>query len=290
MSIHLRNGYRLAPGTDPFVLLPGLREVLNPVRDALDVALVTHKAIALIDDAVLTGVTPPVSALDDAYAAYRAEQRDMDSRLRGHDPHRFEIVIGLDSDTGRYGVIVYADADVLVDAWEALPCVEPYGYWTSSDRPEDVTPDDWDARAAFWQRLMPRWLPADRMLTWCLRTPYETRFDDLLTTEDGAPSSLVCDAVASMEDRAGRFARRVALSLLEPDATFADAVTVMEPGVLPAEVLQLAERSLVSVDGEIVAGVRPVGLAERAEQLAELRAAVGAAVAGLRRPVMGSSG
>lgn len=170
MSTKIRNGYRLAPGTDLLAFTSRLREVMNPVRMRLDARLLMGRAITAVDWADARGEARPRNALATALAEFGDEQRAMDPRQAGHDPNRFEASFGRDAKTGRTLCLLYADQDEYRRAWEALAEVEPYGYWDDTDQPTDVTGAEWRERRQAWGRVMPGWAPpAGCMLSFSLR-------------------------------------------------------------------------------------------------------------------------
>lgn len=62
-----------------------------------------------------------------------------------------------DPDDARYAYLLVGTehADAYYPALRALDGVEEFAYWNNTDRPEDVTDEQWDERAAIWGRVLP---------------------------------------------------------------------------------------------------------------------------------------
>lgn len=153
MSTKIYHGYRLAEGVDLFAFLGTLRDTMDPVRDRLDAHALMAYALHAVVKADRAGTPRPARPLMDALDAFDDRQRKTDPDSRGHDPHRFEVSFGRDPLTKRVLALLYTDAAEFTAAWEALPEVEPYGYWNNTDRPDDVTDTEWDERREAWDRL-----------------------------------------------------------------------------------------------------------------------------------------
>jgi hypothetical protein len=174
VSTKIYNGYRLAEGTNVFLFAEHLREVMNPIRRRLDARMLMSAAITAVDSADARGDSRPPSPLLDAMHEFRSDQRKMDSMVRGHDPHRFEVAFVLDTDanggTGRIFCLLYADKTEFVEAWEALTEVEPHGYWNNAEQPDGVTDNEWNERRMTWARLLPgSATPIERSISFSLR-------------------------------------------------------------------------------------------------------------------------
>lgn len=213
MSTKLHHGHRLAEGVDPFAFIATVRTALNPVRDRADARILAEKVVEIIDKAAVHGLPDdPDAPLNDmmsapltaAYLAYEDEQAKLGKTDRRHDPNRVELAIGLDQQTGRYGVLLFADCDLLVDAFRAMPQVEEYPYWNNSDRPDEVTETEWVERREFWDRMLPGCAaPAEVMFTWSLRGPYNPGMMSLVANR----SPLILEELPSVDRRAHRAAQ-----------------------------------------------------------------------------------
>jgi len=56
--------------------------------------------------------------------------------------------------------IIYTEHQMFQDIWSAAPGVEPWPYWNNSDRPDDLTEEQWDQRAKSWERALNGYGPA----------------------------------------------------------------------------------------------------------------------------------
>ena len=58
--------------------------------------------------------------------------------------------------------LLYTQPSALTRAWEALPQVKEFGYWNNTDRPDSVSPKEWNRRKRLWdQALGEVGIPAD---------------------------------------------------------------------------------------------------------------------------------
>lgn len=208
MSTRIHHGYQLVEGIDPFTFIAEARTALDPVRDRADARLIATAAVEVIDRYAHYG---PVTHADvdladaarrpltSAWRAHRDEQDTLPATDYRHDPNRFELAIGRDETTGRYGVLLYARESLLVDAFRALPQVREYGYWNSTDRPDAITETEWADRRTFWDRLLPgHTTPVVAMLSWRLRGQHDTGLDRLV--RDRSP--MLVSEVPPLDERA----------------------------------------------------------------------------------------
>lgn len=177
MSTKIRNGFRLAEGTDLAAFKDRVRSVLDPVRDQEDLKLLAIETAKYMDTRWLAGEPILPGAAGAAYAQWADAQAKMSVRDFDHDQNRFELSIGTDPGTGRIMVIAFAENHTLLEAFEGLDAVEEYGYWDHNDSyPEGVTRADWEVREAAWDRMLPGLgRPSDTMEAWILRDAVEIR-------------------------------------------------------------------------------------------------------------------
>ncbi|ACL42047.1 hypothetical protein Achl_4096 (plasmid) [Pseudarthrobacter chlorophenolicus A6] len=176
MSTKIYNGFRLAEGTDLDAFKSKVRDVIDPLRDQEDIKLLAIETAKYVDSRWLAGdpILPGTAAA--AYAQWAEAQSKMSVYDYDHDLNRFELSIGTDPGTGSIMIIARAENHVLLDAFEALPEVEEYGYWDNNDSyPEGVTRADWKIREAAWDRTLPGPRFSDSMDTWVLRDTVEIR-------------------------------------------------------------------------------------------------------------------
>lgn len=222
MSTKIYHGYRISPVVDLFEFTGRLRAVMNPIRMRLDATMLMDRAITAVDGADARGEARPQGALFTAMTEFDDEQRTMDSALRGHDPHRFEVSFGSDQQTGRILCLLYVDQGEFTEAWESLPEVEPYGYWNNADRPERVTDAEWEERREAWDRVMPGYTPpVECMISFSLRSasPYGSGMIDLILPQSDETAEAERKALLRSVAKTKRArARNLAVNLLAREA------------------------------------------------------------------------
>jgi len=257
MSTKIQHGYRLGEGVDPFVFITAAREALDPVRDGLDARLLATEAALLIDVADMSGQPRPANPVAQAYTKHLDAQDKLGPTRRGHDPHRCELSIGLDPRTGRHGILLYADAPEMTEAFEAMADVEHYGYWNNSDRPGSVSPAQWRARGDFWDRILPDHRPpAEATLSWTLRGTHDIGLMNLATRQDdGGVHPLLLEHLPSKDSRARGRAQTAVTSSGPRDREFrmSDFVRLMHPSDYP-EVVEATADVLADLDEPALRG------------------------------------
>lgn len=169
------HGYRLRAGADPRDFLDRLAAVMNPVRDRLDAEHFIELAVHAVDRADLSGQPRPSAPMDDAYAAWEAEQEAMNPNYVWFDPHSLAVRIGFDPVSGRHLIILATDCPEYIQAMDGLTDAGHYGYLAVIEElPDNVSTADWQERAQAWTRMLPRGR-ADAMDLWHLRGPSDTR-------------------------------------------------------------------------------------------------------------------
>ncbi|MPV50091.1 hypothetical protein GCG21_08740 [Pseudactinotalea sp. HY160] len=246
MSTKIYNGHRIATD-DIFAFTDRLRAVLDPVRDRLDARLIADKMTTAIDNQLfgLPAEDSDNAASRASEAAIIAHHRripvavEAQAALMGHmfdqsklrhegktggidyDPNRFELTIGRlpetgdrqtsDSETGDLLAITYCERDELTAAFRALDGVSEYSYWNNADEPDDVTAEEWDARRDAWHRVLGDDTPAQRMLSFTLRSDPGADFD-LGASDPVHP--LVLAGLPNIKLRARRLAQKIAMARL----------------------------------------------------------------------------
>jgi hypothetical protein len=208
------HGYRLAEGTDLFEFCAEVRTKLNPVRDDLDMRMLTTSAVRIYDAQTFVATSPQrdMSAWSSAYYEFAERQRKEDPSRRFHDPHRFEFSVAPDPLTGRLHVLIYCDRKDLRVAFEGLDAVSEYGYWDNTDKLEGVTDQEWSEREAAWDRIKPAFEPdTNAMLSFVLRPDWDMNFD--IMRLQGAAEEAVAATLAEEFEPAER-ALYVAMSLI----------------------------------------------------------------------------
>ena len=281
MSTKVHNGYRLTAGTDPFAFIVSARAVLDPVRDRLDARILATAATALLDAATRDGADYPPSALASAFLAHDDEQSKLTKTDRRENPNRFELAIVADDQTGRAGVLIYAERPELIDAFEALDAVEPYPYWNNSDQPDDVTDTEWDQRRDFWDRTVGSRPPAEQGLSWMLRGAYDAGMISLTGAFSGAVSPLIAAEAPTAGDRARGLAQRaVANAAIVGYSEARDLMRIVSSTMRTSrypEVVEAANALLIDIGPDTLTGgpVTPIADidAKRARFTAAARAA-----------------
>ncbi|OCI32907.1 hypothetical protein [Oerskovia enterophila] len=226
MSTKIYNGYRLAPGTNIFDLVPDMVQALGPVRDRLDARVLAVKATAMIDDADLAGSPRPRSPLTSAYRDITDEQAKARPGTWEHAPHRFEVAVGSDPVTGALLALTFSEELELREAFESLDVVHEYGYWNNADLPDEVSAAEWDERRDAWARVLPGvGVPADTMWSWSLCPDPAGSLFGLAQPQDQAVHPLVLDQIPTKGWRLSRLVARTRLDALAGSLTgFADVM------------------------------------------------------------------
>lgn len=189
MSTKIYNGVRIDTG-NIFDFTRKLRETLTPVRTRAQQAHIANEAVSHLDRRTLGLPEPtcdapwgsdPAAANDIAHliriVASNLMHAQVSMRANGkihdweYDPHRFELSIGQDPETGVTVGIFYCEDENLRDAFLAMCEVEDFHYQNQTDRPKEITSEDWELRRQVWDRVLPGLgVPAEQMLTFKLDT------------------------------------------------------------------------------------------------------------------------
>lgn len=207
MSTKIFNGYRLAEGTNPFEFTRRVRELIDPIRDELDGAMLARLSSNAVDSCWLRGEPVPSMLAFTTLMKWDEEQQKLNDESRQKNPHRFELCIGEDPDSGRTLVRLYTDKKAMQEAFEAMDEVESYSYWNNADEPEGVSIEEWNERSAAWERVMPGYAPpAETMLTFILRTRANPRTMMLCNFQRGVDNPVLRN-IPDRADRALQVAR-----------------------------------------------------------------------------------
>ncbi|ACL42048.1 hypothetical protein Achl_4097 (plasmid) [Pseudarthrobacter chlorophenolicus A6] len=238
MSTKIHNGYRLAAGTNLFEFTKQVRDLIDPIRDDADAALLARVFTNAVDSCWLKGETVPPMFAFTAFSRWEDEQKKLEDTDRAKNPNRFELCLGEDSGTGRILVRLYTEQAAMRDAFEAMDEVEPYSYWNYSDTPQSVTEEEWAERCGAWERVMPDYAaPVESMLTFVLRGDSNPG-TMMLCTLDGGAEGPVLSRVPARPERAANIARTrylhhlVTVQGVDPMAAFRHALTARVAGLL----------------------------------------------------------
>lgn len=210
MSTRIHHGYRIDDDLlDERSFVAAARGVFGPIYEAeyltLAVAIATQVhdcrllaagqpidvgAVAVGsagDDVPPTNVMNALSVADRVMARTHAAIRDSGLRNPTFD-FACEIVLlrDLGGDGGLYALL-YTDRSTYRETWAGLRSVTPWPYWNSTDRPDDITYDEWEQRRLTWDRLLPCYdPPAIRGLSWSLIADLHTTSSLAVANSDPA--------------------------------------------------------------------------------------------------------
>lgn len=189
MSTKIYNAVLIDTG-NVFAFTRTLRETLTPVRRRAQETQIAGEVSSYLDRRALGLPEPscddprrsdPTTAKDISHliriVASNLMRAQMSMRANGkihdweYDPHRFELSIGQDPETGVTVGIFYCEDESLRDAFLAMCEVEDFHYQNQTDRPKEITSEDWELRRQVWDRVLPGLgVPAEQMLTFQLDT------------------------------------------------------------------------------------------------------------------------
>lgn len=169
MSTKIFNGYYIDKCSlyDLQSLSMNIRTQMEPVFERLYATKVLEIAISIADYAamldnglyvrkdvgkeILKAIDDPKSSplwsakmiVDErSYKIERTQIRDMD--------YDFDCKITFVSIVDKILTMIFTEQKALQDVFESFSNVHRYGYWNNSDRPDDVSEEEWDQRAKDW--------------------------------------------------------------------------------------------------------------------------------------------
>ncbi|MGK3708566.1 hypothetical protein [Arthrobacter sp. IK3] len=236
--LRVPHGYRLSPGTGPEEFLHRLAAVMNPVRDRLDAEQFIELAVDSIDRADVYGRPRPAAPLDDACAAWAAEQETMNRNLVWFDPNSLAVRIGRDPATGRHLIIAATDRRPYIDALEAMPEVENYRYQAIIESiPDGISDEEWQERADAWTRMLPGG-SSEGMDLWNLREPGDARTRQVIAAVQSAEVLASAYNPMTRESRAHRRAAEKYAQYLCAEHGFDMMPAIMRANRVPLPALQ----------------------------------------------------
>jgi hypothetical protein len=185
MSTKIFNGYRL-PRDAPLAFVAELRSALEPVYREAYLALSASVAAWAVDGLIRGDLSQPSDDPLGKLQAMLMEQRspsvfamlvleEFHDQIRktGRRQPRFDLEFELTllpdpDDPSLVYAMIFTERDDYRSAFEGLSGVEPWPYWNSSDRPDEVTEAEWDVRRDTWGRVLGADPPALRGLGWTL--------------------------------------------------------------------------------------------------------------------------
>lgn len=285
MSTTIRNGYRLAAGTNAFEFARRVRAIMDPLRVLADGALLARLATAQADRHWHDKEEVKSILAYSVFNSWEEKQRALSEDSQAKDPHQFEMCLGEDPETGRILVRPYTKLRTMADAFEAMPDVEPYSYWSNWDAPAGITEDEWEQRGLAWQRVLPDYAPpAERMLTFTLRTEANPG-TLMLSAINGGETDPVLTQIPDRTSRALRVAIHSYVAFLVTEgglgteaAAGATKTAAQSGGLQP--LADLIEPHLWDIDRDLLtlgSGDRPLASDELLDQLNELHVALNTA-------------
>lgn len=248
MSTKIHNGYRITgpdgSRPDPFVFATQLRAHLWPVYESAFTRALVLAAVTAVDAAEHAGKPAPDGPIATAWLGLHDRQKKIDA-TRERDPEadfQCDVTFLADPDdpTGPLYALLYTERPTYRATFERMPGVEPWPYWNNTDRPENLTDEEWQHRADTWDRVIGLTMaPITRGLSW-----------KLLGLYDGCSPTKVRDrAVDFLPGRAHR-ARRLAADLV--------SVIVTDDTGAPVEPLRLRRAEDIRADrAALAAEVEP---------------------------------
>lgn len=209
MSIEISHGYRIWL-RNPLPFLRAVAAVVAPVRDLLDATLYAQIVADLVDRHD-HGTYQFVESLKlDALHEFETlvQQGPVDSVF--HHPHSFDLDLGylpLEPGPDRWMyALVHCQRQEYRDAFATIPGVQRFTYWTGSDRPSDVTAQQWTERREAWRPLIEARRISDVMSRWTYRDNPTPEGSYVLRDD------IILSHLPSVEERASRLAGEQAVA------------------------------------------------------------------------------
>lgn len=150
MSTRIHHAYRLPEGDDALRQLEGIREVITPIRIRADLGEVARLSLRGLDAAALGRAPEWFSATRPLLSVFRDRQEEFND-------NGCQVAVLCDPADGRHHVIVLTghetSSEVLGEYFASLGWTD-YHYQNASERPEDVTEEEWETRREAWDRMV----------------------------------------------------------------------------------------------------------------------------------------
>jgi hypothetical protein len=188
MSTKIHHGYRLvdpiddAHTVDPFLVIEDLRVRLAEVWPKRWAEVATVRAVAMVDRARLDHAELPGSPILKVWGDLHDARRYIE-KVGARDPEvDFQCEVTFlqdgflregDGGGGNYALL-FTEQEDYIAAWNDIPAVQPWPYWNNTDRPDDVTEDEWEHRREVWGRILGWNAPATRGLSWKFLGNYDS--------------------------------------------------------------------------------------------------------------------
>lgn len=156
MSIKLYDGLKVRESSmSLFEVVDTVQEAITPVFIEEQKTLVAEEIAAVVD---YRHVLEEYQQQDTNLFFAAKERWDKEQQRHApngalHDPLRFTIVFGQLADGTTLAYPYFLKASYM-DALLATDIFDKYGYWNNTDRPDDVTEEQWDQRISDWESIL----------------------------------------------------------------------------------------------------------------------------------------
>lgn len=159
-----------------FLFINGeFRQALDRTRDELDATLLLGNTLSTLDRAFFglydsentenPNRTPMYFTLENILLNQRKEVKG----TVWHDPHSFSASIGYDEHREEVLILAHHQNKEYNDCLKGTLGLKDWHYQNQSDKPDDISEEEWAEREKSWGRVMPSWLPMKTMLSFNLR-------------------------------------------------------------------------------------------------------------------------
>jgi len=161
MSTKIYNGYILKEMRNVWELKAFANKVrgkIRPIADELTHRLLAQLVAQRIDRITLgMPLDEPTDAVPYGYAL--ATMREHARKIREtnlRDPEfDFSCSVSVIPIRGMVLALLHADRNEYRAVFESIPGVAPYPYWNNTDRPNDISDEEWDKRKEDWNIALP---------------------------------------------------------------------------------------------------------------------------------------
>lgn len=180
MSTKIYTGFILAPGTDIFDLSKKAKDYFLPVLQKRLHEEYISSLVYQYDQAYFSetaGSFKKSHGLDENHVitvhdVRKVANKALDDYVK--DTYNFQIRIGfgLDKETGRM-LGYFNGPEEFFEEFLTFDGVAEYHYQNSSDGPDDISEEDWDARRKAWDRVLPIGSFTTEMLVSTIANPWD---------------------------------------------------------------------------------------------------------------------
>lgn len=160
MSVKIYRGFVIDPA---FGTVQGLHHLVSEFRAEVKPLAKRYLLAAFIKDAVtefdrrhvgLNSQNPDKSPCSHAWSAMLEAQGDLKDGRR-HPQYDASCSLALlPHPDGRILGIMYTENDPWLELWAAKPGISEYNYWDNTDRPDDLTAEEWRTRREDWGAVL----------------------------------------------------------------------------------------------------------------------------------------